>query len=483
MDDGHNVTATRSHTPAPTASRSGTVVAPSRRVITSAALPDAPGWSHGIAAGGWLFGGAMMATDYTSGLLSQARPSPDAPWFHEDLDLESSLVLDYLESLVMAAGGDMRTDLLRVWQWIKASYPDHESYARFASPWPALPNGLPYARNLARRVGDRTRASTGIGVRQLPVPDALLALDFLAVPGSGAQKHEVAMPAGLPAPKAGYAPAVRHGDWVFLSGFGATDFTGDWMSQRHMGTPSMVAPEARVNPYIWLGSEIEAQTRYTLDALGQLAEAAGSSLDRCVKADVTLTHPSDFAGMDRVWREFFPESPPARNVTTGAQLVVKGVRVEIAMVLLAGDAAAARRPIHADGVPAPVGHASQAVHAGDFLFTSTLLPVDASGTVPGDIRDAASAPWFRGAARRQAELVAGHLAMLCEAAGTSIEQVCKVQAFLSDLCHLDGMLGAWRSIFPAEPPALSAVGLGGGCPLLPGATLQWDVIGYAPAGS
>ena len=98
--------------------------------------------------------------------------------------------------------------------------------------------------------------------------------------------------------------------FAFLAGFGATDFAGDWMGERHMGEPSMIAPSARVNPYIWLGSEIEAQTRYTLEVLAQLAEAAGSSLSRCVKADVTLTHPADFAGMDRVWREFFPDDPP-----------------------------------------------------------------------------------------------------------------------------------------------------------------------------
>ncbi|PRX46622.1 enamine deaminase RidA (YjgF/YER057c/UK114 family) [Prauserella shujinwangii] len=452
-----------------------------RRVLRPDGLPPAPGWSHGVQAGGWVFGGSMMATDYATGLLPGARPPEDAPWFTEPLDLESAAVLDATGAVLAEAGGDLRRDLLRVWQWIAATYPGPAEYAASRSHWPALPSGTPYARNLARRVGDPLRASTGIGVRQLPVPGALLALDFIAVPGTGGRKSGVTLPPDLPAPRAGYAPAVRHGDWVFLSGFGATDFAGDWMSTRHMGEPSMIAPEARVNPYIWLGSEIEAQTRYTLDVLARIAESAGTSLDRCVKADVTLTHPADFPGMDRVWREFFGDEPPARTVVTGSQLVIKGLRVEVALVLLAGDATTGKRTVHADEVPDPPGHAPQAVHAGDFLFTSTVLPASRAGAVPAAVRDSVGTPYFADPARAQTALLAEYVAALCQAAGSALGEVCKVQAFLSDLRHLPGMLASWRDAFPTEPPALSSVGLGGGAPLpLPGACVQWDVIAHAP---
>lgn len=454
-----------------------------RTVLRPAGLPEPPGWSHGVRAGGWVFGGGAMATDWSTGLLAGARPDPARRWLHEPLDLESDLVLDAVEAVVAEAGGDFRRDLLRLWQWIRADYPSDEEYAASRSFWPAHPSGTPYARNFVRRVGDPLRSSTGIGVRQLPVPEALLAVDFLAVePGTGDRKRGVTLPPDLPAPKIGYSPATRYGDWVFLAGFGATDFQGDWMSERHMGEPSMVAPDARVNPYIWLGSEIEAQTRYTLEVLARIAEAAGSSLERCVKADVTLTHPSDFPGMDRVWREFFPDDPPARNVATGAQLVIKGLRIEVALVLLADDATATRRTVEVAGLPGPPGHAPQAVHAGDLLFTSTLLPIGPDGAVPEPARLDPRAPWFREAALRQTELLAERTAALCQAAGTSLDQVCKVQAFLSDLAHLPAMTTGWRAAFPHDPPALSAVGMGGGDPLLvPGAAVQWDVIAYAPS--
>jgi enamine deaminase RidA (YjgF/YER057c/UK114 family) len=454
----------------------------SRRVIVPEGLPEPPAWSNGVAAGDWVFGSAAMATDWRSGLLPAARPQNAERWLREPLELESELILDAVEAVVTAAGGDVRHDLIRLWQWIAADYPSDQEYARSRSFWPAHPSGTPYAQAFGRRVGDRLRASTGIGVRQLPVPDALMAVDFMAVaPGTGSRKVEVELPPEIPMPKIGYSPATRYGDWVFLAGFGATDFAGDWMSERHMGEPSMVAPAARVNPYIWLGSEIEAQTRYTLSVLQQIAEAAGSSLSQCVKADVTLTHPSDFPGMDRVWREFFPEDPPARNVTTGAQLVIKGLRVEIALVLLANDATVARRAISVEGVANPPGHAPQAMVAGDLLFTSTLHPIGVDSAVPEDIRVDDTAPRFRESALRQTDLLVGATAAICEAAGSSLDNVCKVQSFLSDLAYLPSMMTGWRSAFPVAPPALSAVAMGGSDPLMVAdACLQWDVIAYVP---
>jgi enamine deaminase RidA (YjgF/YER057c/UK114 family) len=453
-----------------------------RRVLNPAGLPDAPGWSHGVSAGGWVFGSGMLATGDVTGLAPEARPDPRQPWAVEPLELESGVVLDRVATVLAEAGSDLRKDLLRVWQWIPASY-DAEDRATDPSPgWPSLPEGTPYARTLATHVGDPLRSSTGVGVRQVPVPDAMLAVDFIAAAaGAGVTKTGVQVPDHLPAPKIGYSPAIRHGDWVFMAGFGATDFAGDWQSEKHLGEPSLVAPEARVNPYIWLGSEIEAQTRYTLQVMSEIAQAAGTSLERCVKADVTLVHAADFAGMDRVWREFFGDTPPARTVNTGARPVIKGLRVEVALLLLADDAESELTPVVVENGPTALGHAVPAMHAGDFLFTSSLLPVDPNGAVPQQLAAVPGAPYFRDPMRTQTEFIAEQVATLCEAAGTSLDQVCKVQAFLADLFELPGMLTAWRQTFPAEPPALSAVAFGGTAPLLlPEARVQWDVIAYAP---
>jgi len=451
-----------------------------RKIVRPPGLPEPPGWSHAVTAGGWVFGGAQMAADFATGLDPLATPA--APFLTEPLDVQGRVVLSNTAAVLEAAGCDVRRDLIRVWQWMPASYPSDDDYRASRAHWPAFRSGTPYARLLGEMVGDAKRASTGIGVRQLSVPGAALSLDFIAIqPDPTKEKVAVQAPEGVPQPKIGYSPATRYGDWVFLAGFGATDFQGDWGRPLGMGEPSLIAPEARVNPYIWLGSEIEAQTEFTLSAMAKIAEAAGSSLARCVKADVTLTHPDDFAGMDRVWRRLFPDDPPARNVVTGAQLVIKGLRVEIALVLLADDATLPRRAVHADEAPPALGHAPQAMRAGDFVFVSALLPVEADGAVAASHRFDPALPYFHDPARRQAQLLLERMDVICRAAGGGVQDVCKVQAFLDDLSHLPAVLDAWRAAFPCDPPALSAVAMGGGHPLLaPGAHVQFDAIAYIP---
>jgi enamine deaminase RidA (YjgF/YER057c/UK114 family) len=453
-----------------------------RSIIHAPSIPQPPGWSSAVKAGGWVFVAGTMATNFESGIAPAARLDPRRPYLQDELELQSIHILATIDATLRAAGCDMRRDLIRVWQWAPGEYPDPAIYEKGPSNWPRFRSATPYARQLSKLVGDPRRSSTGIGVRELAVPEALLAVDLIAVePGPGLEKEAFRAPPGVPQPAAGYSPATRYGDWVFLAGFGATDFCGDWMSAVHMGEPSMIAPAARVNPYIWLGSEIEAQTEYTLQMLAKIAEAAGTSLDRCVKADVTITHPNDFMDMDRVWRKWFPDDPPARNVVTGAQLVIKGLRIEIALLLLAGDSPLSKRTISASNVPPSVGHAPQAVRAGDFLFLSTQLPIDHDGAVLPQLRCDQQMPYFDQYARRQADTMFERIASICAAGGTTLDQVCKVQAFFDDLRWLPEMLESWRSAFPLAPPAFTAVGMGGGQPLLvPGAHLQMDVIAFVP---
>lgn len=444
-------------------------------------VPAPPGWSQGVAAGGWVFVSGTMATDFANGLAADARVDPRRSHLQDPLELQSRHLLETIGATLRAGGCDIRRDILRVWQWAPSEYPSAQEYEQGRERWPRFRSATPYACALKEMVGDPRRSSTGIGVRQLAIPGALMCADLIAAqPRTGVEKQAFRAPDGVPQPEIGYSPAIRWGDWVFLAGFGATDFRGDWRASVHMGEPGMVAPEARVNPYIWLGSEIEAQTDYTLRMMSRMAEAAGTSLDRCVKADVTIAHPNDFLAMDRVWRTWFPNDPPARNVVTGAQLVVKGLRVEIALQFLAGDSGLSKRTISLEEAPS-VGHAPHAVKAGDFLFLSSQLPTGHDGGVPDELRSNPAQPYFRQNARSQTEAIFGRVAAICAAAGTSIANTCKVQAFLDDLSALPEVLDAWRSAFPVAPPALTCVAMGGPQPLLaPGSHVQMDFIIHAP---
>lgn len=78
---------------------------------------------------------------------------------------------------------------------------------------------------------------------------------------------------------------------------------------------------------------VEAQTRQVLTNLKHVLEAADSGLNFVVKTTVFLQDMNDFAAMNAVYAEFFPENPPARSTVAVAALP-KGARVEIECVAL-----------------------------------------------------------------------------------------------------------------------------------------------------
>ena len=71
---------------------------------------------------------------------------------------------------------------------------------------------------------------------------------------------------------------------------------------------------------------VAEQTHQVLKNLRAVLKAAGSDLDRAVKTTVFIKNMNDFAAMNEVFREFFPENPPART-TVGC--VLPKIKVEI----------------------------------------------------------------------------------------------------------------------------------------------------------
>ncbi len=105
--------------------------------------------------------------------------------------------------------------------------------------------------------------------------------------------------------------AIRAGGFVFLSGLAPID-------------PATGAPAH---------GTVAAETRQVLDNMGQILEAAGSSLAKVAKVNVLIYSMLEYGNMNDVYREFFPTDPPARTVC-GARLI-GGHKVEIECVALA----------------------------------------------------------------------------------------------------------------------------------------------------
>lgn len=74
--------------------------------------------------------------------------------------------------------------------------------------------------------------------------------------------------------------------------------------------------------------EIEDEVRQAMDNLSAVLRAAGTELGRVVQASLFLADMADFARVNAVYAEYFPEAPPARACVAAAGLP-KGVRFEV----------------------------------------------------------------------------------------------------------------------------------------------------------
>jgi reactive intermediate/imine deaminase len=101
-----------------------------------------------------------------------------------------------------------------------------------------------------------------------------------------------------------YSPAMRAGDFVFVSGQVPTGPDGELVS-----------------------GGIEAQTRATLENVKATLALAGCTLADVVKCTVFLADARDFARFNVVYAGYFDKAPPARS-TVNAPLVVD-CRIEI----------------------------------------------------------------------------------------------------------------------------------------------------------
>lgn len=60
-------------------------------------------------------------------------------------------------------------------------------------------------------------------------------------------------------------------------------------------------------------SDFEQQVRQSFENIRAVLEDAGSSLPQVVKTTIFMVTGNDFSVINKVYKEFFPESPPARS--------------------------------------------------------------------------------------------------------------------------------------------------------------------------
>ncbi len=108
------------------------------------------------------------------------------------------------------------------------------------------------------------------------------------------------------------------------------------------------------------------------------------------------------------------------------------------------------RIVHTENAPAAIGPYSQAVVAGNFLFTAGQIPIDpATGQiVPGDVT-------------AQTERVLRNLAAVLENAGASWSDVVKTTVYLQDMADFPRVNEVYGRMMGEARPARSTVQVAG----------------------
>jgi 2-iminobutanoate/2-iminopropanoate deaminase len=194
--------------------------------------------------------------------------------------------------------------------------------------------------------------------------------------------------------------------------------------------------------------DIKAQTRQTIDNLSATLTAAGSGLANVASVTVYLRNAGDFNAMNEVYTTYWPKDPPARTtvVVTQPLALTEGL-IEISMIAV--PTGGERVVVHpSDWMKSPNPY-SYGIRTGNTLFLAGLVS-----------RNGKDNSVVRGDVAAQTKAVLDNGAAILKAAGMSLGDVVSSRVYLTDETTFQAMNAAYRTYFPAMPPARATVKTG-----------------------
>jgi reactive intermediate/imine deaminase len=125
-----------------------------------------------------------------------------------------------------------------------------------------------------------------------------------------------------------------------------------------------------------------------------------------------------------------------------------------------------RREIRVPGQPEPISHYTDGVRAGDLLFVSGCVPVDADGRLVG------------GDVVAQARQVFANVGAILEAGGATFADVVKVTVYLVDIEDRTRINPVRQEVFGDTRPASTLVEVS--ALAIPGAKVEVEAVALVP---
>ena len=396
-------------------------------------------YAYAVKAGPWVFLTGHEAFDFADGVTEAVAGPAGFPMFGRPRwRREGDFILERMRRVLREFGSDLSHGV-RLDQFY---------------PTPAAVD--PY--HLARRAafGDYIPPSTSVIMESCFGADSGISSSLIAVVPSPEYDIRKIYPAGVTASaSSGFVPTVVCNDFVFVAG------------QMASGREHGLDPRAHVPDHsLWAGTEIRKQTEFIIEErLKPALEAAGSSLERSVKAQIYLRNVADFPDFIDVWTQYYRDIACAVTVVPTKGFAMVGGIIEINLIALTTAAKREKEVVTAD-IPEMAAY-GPCIKAGEFLLPSGLMAIGRDGHVAGK-GISLGFPGLSHAGYTQAAAIHGYAEALCGVAGTSLAKILRAQYFVADPGAFPGIAMAWTSRLGAQPlpfvciqtpPAMPAPGM------------------------
>ena len=377
-------------------------------------------YAYAVKAGPWIFLTGHEAFDFENGIPEEVAGPSGFPLFGRPRSRrEGDFILQRMRRILREFGSDL------------------SSGVRLDQYYPTPTAVDPY--HLARHAefGDYIPPSTSVVMERCFAADANISASLIAVM-PGHEIHKIHPPGVGSSPSSGFVPAVVCEDFVFVAG------------QMAHNAGQGLDPRAHVPDHsAWAGSEIRMQTEFIiLEKLVPTLKAAGSSLERSLKAQIYLAQIGDFPDFLDVWNRYYANIPCAVTVVPTKSFATVGGIIEVNLLALTNTATRHKEVIAAD-IPGLAAF-GPCIRAGEFLLPSGMMAIGHNGDVIGRRLSPGFAVLSHGG-YTQAAAVYDYADALCRAAGTSLVNVLRVQYFVSDATAFSGIAMAWSAKMGTQP--------------------------------
>ena len=259
-------------------------------------------------------------------------------------------------------------------------------------------------------------------------------------------------------------PAVQAGDWVFIGGLMAVDWKSGIISEHKTDQ------DFPNNDY-----PMSMQTEGIYQILTKLLNKAGTDVSNMVRIDQFTPYHDQFRHYLPIRDKYLLEGRPASTALAINNLMNQDAQIQLDGIAIIPSKDIKKEAINAPGAPTPRAGYSLAIRYGDWIWCS--------GSSPTDFKSRASYPggkghaqpddiqvdpnfWYGSEIEKQSSYDLYKLKLYLESANSKLENIVKLDVYLTDTKDYPGLLKVLHNTFPKNMPAITIVpidqmGIGG----------------------